>query len=80
MQEYIAPCIGKYYVNRLKCRSEEKEWEQKGPVFIRSDEGLSLETSAIIHTFDSSPPFLFWLVIFETMSILFQVQVEACKQ
>ena len=28
-----------------------------------SDEGLSLETSANIHTFGSSPPFRFWLVI-----------------
>ena len=33
-------------------------------LLIRSDEGLSLETSAIIRTFGSSPPFRFWLLIY----------------
>ena len=32
--------------------------------FIRSDEGFSLETLAIIHTFRSLPPFRFWVVIY----------------
>ena len=37
-----------------------------------NDEGLSLETSAIIYTFDSLPPFRFWLVIYqEPRSIIF---------
>ena len=33
-------------------------------MLFRSDEGLSLEMSVIIHTFGSSPPFRSWLVVY----------------
>ena len=44
----------KVVVVRRQCKLQAKREK------VKSDEGLSLETSANIHTFGSSPPFLFW--------------------
>ena len=44
---------------------------------IRSDEGLSLETSVNIHTFGNSPPYRFWLVIYTAYAAqLFGLQLK----